>query len=324
MKRRHFLGGLGGAIASWPLNVSAQVTGKVYRIGVFATVSNPTLLSAYSTFRDELRALGFAEGQNLVIDQRPADQPPARLASDADAMGRSNVDVIVTSTEPALKAAVRTGVPIVISANNYDPIAYGYVKSLSRPGGNVTGIMLRQTELAEKQIELLVDAFPERKRLAIQWDEISADQFRAAEFRARKLGLDVISIKHSAVPYDFTRAFQQIVEAKAQFLLILSSPFMGRYAQEIVDLAAQHRLPTMFIFRSYVELGGLLSYGADPVAIFRQIAAYIAKVLRGTKPADLPVEQPNKFEMVINLKAAKAIGIEFPTSILLRADTIIE
>jgi putative ABC transport system substrate-binding protein len=324
MRRREFLGGLGGATALWTLGVSAQETGRVYRIGVFASVGNPAMRSAYRAFRDELRAQGFIEGQNLVLDQRPTDQAPAALAANVAEMARSKVDAIVTSTQPALQAAAGTGAPIIISANNYDPIAHGYVKSLARPGGNVTGVVLRQTELAEKQVELLTQAFPERKRLAMQWDSISADQFNAAERRAKALGLDVISIKLETPPYNFGAAFQRMREGGAQFLLNLSSPFMGRYAQDIIDLTIQYRLPTMFIFQSYAESGGLMSYGADPVAIYRQLGVYVAKVLRGVKPADLPVEQPNKFEMVVNLKTAKAIGVELPTSILLRADAVIE
>ena len=237
---------------------------------------------------------------------------------------RSRVDAIVTTTQPALQAAAGTDLPVIISANNYDPIAHGYVKSLAHPGGNVTGVFMRQTELAEKQVELLTQAFPERRRVAILWDSISVDQFTAAERRAKAMGLDVISMKFGAPPYDFAAAFSKGVQDGAQQALCLSSPFLGRFAQDIVDQATRHRLPTMFIFRAYAELGGLMSYGADPAAIFRQIAGHVAKVLRGAKPADLPVEQPNKFELVVNLKAAKAIGVELPTAILLRADQVIE
>jgi len=267
---------------------------------------------------------GFIEGQNLVIDHRPTAQTPAELAVNVSEMARAKVDAIFAGIQPALQAAAGTGIPIVVAAVNFDPIAHGYVKSLSRPGGNVTGVVLRQTELAEKQVELLTQAFPERKRLAVQWDAISADQFDSAQHRAKALGLDVMSIKFERQPYDYAAAFRRMVEGGAQMLLILSSPFFGPNTQAIVDLTIQHRLPAMFIFRPYVELGGLMSYGTDNVAILRQAAVYVAKVLRGAKPADLPVEQPNKFEFVVNLKTAKAVGIELPTSILLRADAVIE
>jgi len=324
MRRRDFLSALGGAAVLAPCNLHAQQAGRTYRVGVFVSVNNPAMNTAYRAFIDEMRALGFVEGQNLVLIQRPTDQPSAELAANVADAVRSRVDAIVTTTQPALQAAAGTDLPVIISANNYDPIAHGYVKSLAHPGGNVTGVFMRQTELAEKQVELLTQAFPERRRVAILWDSISVDQFTAAERRAKAMGLDVISMKFGTPPYDFAAAFYKGVQDGAQQALCLSSPFLGRFAQDIVDQATRHRLPTMFIFRAYAELGGLMSYGADPAAIFRQIAGHVAKVLRGAKPADLPVEQPNKFELVVNLKAAKAIGIELPTAILLRADQVIE
>ena len=325
MQRRDFIAGLGGVAVAWPLSAPAQQSGKVYRMGIFVGEGNALMAPAYRAFLDELRSLGLSEGQNLVIDQRPTDQTPAALARNVAEMLRAKADVIVAAgTQPALQAAVATGLPIIISANNYDPIAHGYVKSLAQPGGNVSGVMLRQTELAEKQVELLAQAFPERKRLALLWDAISADQFSAAERRAQAMGLDVVSTKLENASYDFAAAFRRIQDSGAQMLLSLSRPLFGQQIRSIVDLSVQHRLPAMFIFRSYVEFGGLMSYGADTVAMYRQTAVYVAKVLRGAKPADLPVEQPNKYELAINLRTAKAIGIELPTSILLRADHVIE
>jgi putative ABC transport system substrate-binding protein len=324
MRRREFLAVLGGAAAARPLAARAQQAGKVYRIGVFASVTNPIMGTAHAAFLEELAKQGFIEGQNLVVTLRPSEQAPAALAASVAEMVSTKVDVISVSTLPALQAAAGTGIPIIIVAVNYDPIAHGYVKSLSQPGGNVTGMVLRQTELAEKQVELLTQAFPDRKRLGVQWDAISADQFSAAERRAKALGLDVVSIKLDNPPYDFPAAFARTVEGGSQMLLTLSSPFFGSGVQTIVDLTLQHRLPTMFIFRRYVEFGGLMSYGADNVAMYRQAAVSVGKVLGGAKPANLPVEQPNKFEFAVNLKTAKAIGIELPTSILLRADAVIE
>ncbi len=324
MRRREFIAGLGGIAGAWPHPARAQQSGKIYRIGVLAAAENPIMGPAYLAFLDELRKQGFVEGQNLVVDQRSTDQAPAILAGIVGELVRSKVDAIFTGSRPALQAAAGTSVPVVISANNYDPVADGYVKSLPQPGGNVTGVALQQTELAEKQVELLTQAFPDRRRVAMQWDAISADQFSAAERRAKVLGLDVVSIKFERLPYDIGAAFQRMKEGGAQVLLNLSTPFLGRYAQDIVDLTIQHRLPGMFIFRRWVELGGLMSYGADNVAMYRQSAVYVAKLLRGAKPADLPVEQPNKFEFAINLKTAKAIGFEIPTAILLRADAVIE
>ena len=322
MRRREFVRLLGGA-ALWPQVVHAQQGRKVYRVGVFMA-TNPIMGPAYRVFLDELSKHGFTEGQNLVVDQRPSDQAPAEIARNVAEMVGSKTDAIVAASQPAIQAAVGTGLPIVIAANNFDPIAHGYIKSLAQPGGNVTGVVLRQTELAEKQVELLTQAFPERKRLAMQWDAISADQFSAAERRAKAIGLDVVSIKFETAPYDFAGAFQKIKSSGAQQLLNPSGPFFGAHTQDIVDLTIQHQLPTMFIFRRYVQLGGLMSYGADNLAMYRQTAVYAAKVLRGAKPADLPVEQPNTFELVVNLKTAKAIGVELPTAILLRANEVIE
>jgi putative ABC transport system substrate-binding protein len=209
-------------------------------------------------------------------------------------------------------------------ANSIDPIARGYVKSLAHPGGNVTGIVSQQTELAAKQVELLIQALPGKTRLAVLWDAISADQFAAAERQAKSLGLDVQPLKLENPPYDFDAAFRSLAAGSPQMLLVLSSPYFGIYRAHIAELAILQKLPTMFIFKSYVEAGGLISYGVDPPAIFRQLGFYVAKILNGAKPADLPIEQPVKFELVINLKTAKAIGVELSTAIQLRADEVIE
>jgi ABC-type uncharacterized transport system substrate-binding protein len=324
--RREFITLLGG-VAAWPLVAQAQQAGKIARIGIFAGAANPVIAAAYRAFLDELRKVGFNEDQNLVVDHRPTDQDFSSLSADAAEMIRSKVDVLVaTGSEAALQAAVAASrtIPIVIVAINYDPIARGYVKSLAQPGGNVTGVVLRQPELAEKQVELLTQAFPGRTRLAVLWDAISADQFDAADRRAKALRLEVHPLRLENPPYDFDAAFQTIAASDPHMLLVLSSPFFSQHRSQIAKLAIQHRLPSMFIFRGYVEVGGLVSYGADPVAMYRQSASYVAKILKGAKPADLPVEQPNKFDMVLNLKTAKAIGITLPTSILLRADEVIE
>ena len=323
MRRREFVTLLGGVAASWPLPAHAQQAGKAYRIGVFVS-DNPVMGPAYKAMLDEFRVLGFVEGQNLVVEQRTTRQTPAGLANDVAEMVRAKVDVIFAGIQPALQAAVGTGIPIVVGAINFDPIAHGYVKSLAQPGGNVTGVILRQTELAEKQVELLKEAFPERKRVAMLWDAVSADQFSAAERRAKALGLEVVSVKLEAQPYDVPAAFRRIMDGRAQMLLLLSSPFFGPQAESIVDQATRSRLPAMYIFRRYAELGGLMSYGADKIDMLRRAADYVAKVLRGAKPADLPVEQASTFEFAVNLKTARAIGVELPTSILLRADEVIE
>ena len=329
MKRREFITLLGGGAAAWPLAARAQQSGKSARIGVFVGSFNPVMAPAYRAFLDELGQLGFIEGQNLTAEfwAFDHDPSPSSLAAQATKWVRSNIDLIVAlGARPPLDAALAASrtIPIVFVANNYDPIAHGYVKGLAKPGGNVTGVVLRQTELAEKQVELLVEAMPGKRLLAIMWDSISADQFTAAQQRAELLGLEVHSFKMEKPPYDFDAAFRAAAAIDAEMLLVLSSPFFASQREKITELAIRHRLPAMYIFKAYSQAGGLMSYGADNVAMYRQSAVYVAKILRGAKPADLPVEQPVKFEFIVNLKTAKSIGVELPTSILLRANEVIE
>jgi putative tryptophan/tyrosine transport system substrate-binding protein len=327
--RRQFISVLGGAMFAWPLTARAQKLGGTTRIGLLRTASpnDPVNGPGYPAFLDELKKSGFSAGQNLTIEVVRTDQDAQRLLAETANLVRSKVDLLVAvGPEIALQAAVaatRT-VPIVMWAINYDPIAHGYVKSLARPGGNVTGIVSQQTELAAKQVELLTQAFPDRTRLAVLWDAISADQFASAERQARSLCLDVRSLKLENPPYDFDAAFRSLAEGSPQMLLVLSSPYFGHYRSHLAELAIQQRLPTMFIFKAYVQAGGLISYGIDPQAIYRQLGSYVSKILKGAKPADLPIEQPVKFELVINLKTAKAIGVEPSTAIQLRADELIQ
>jgi len=325
VKRREFISLIGGAAAAWPVAAHSQQSSA--RIGVFAGATNPVMAPAYEAFVEELRRFGFNESQNLIIDLRGTDQDFSALSRQAAEMVRANPVVLAAlGSEPVLRACVAASrsIPIVFVANNYDPIARGYVQGLAEPGGNVTGVFLRQTELAEKQVELLTGAFPARTRLTVLWDAVSADQFAGAERRAKLLGLQVHSGKVENPPYNFDAAIQAAAEAGSDMLLVLSSPFFGRQRDVIAKLSLRQRLPAMFIFKAYVEAGGLMSYGADNVAMYRQGGAYVAKILKGAKPTELPVEQPNKYEMVVNLKTAKAMGVDLPTSILLRADEVIE
>ena len=329
MQRRDFIGALGGLAAAWPVTARAQQSaGKMARIGfVGTTVDNPITAPGYPAFLDELRKSGYSVGQNLAIEVVREIQDAKRLFAETADMARSNVDVLVAAgPEVALRAAVAASrtIPIVMWAINYDPIARGFVNSLTRPGGNITGIVSLQTELAAKQVELLTQALPGRTRLAILWDALSADQFTHAESQARSLRLDVQSLKLETPPYDFDAIFRSLSEGSPQMLLVLSSPFFSNYRARIAELAIEQRLPTMFIFKSYVQSGGLISYGIDPSANFRKVGLYVAKILNGAKPADLPVEQATKFELAVNLKTAKAIGVDLSTSILLRADEVIE
>ena len=327
MKRREFITLLGGATAAWPFAARAQQGGKVIRIGFIGASLNASAMAAqYQAFLTELHELGFSEGRNIIVDYRRLDDPRGPFAVAAELM-RLQVDLIVaTGPEVALQAVVGASrsIPIVILAVQYDPIERGYVSSLARPGGNITGVFYRQPELAAKQLELLTQTFPEKSRLAVLYDTNSLDQFSAAEGAAKSMPLELRPLKLDKPPYDFPAAFQTIVQGGGQMVLVLSSPFFVEHRPEIAALAIAHRLPTMFVFKSYVEAGGLMSYGVEQLAMYRRIGVYVAKILNGTKPADLPIEQPTRFELVVNLKTAKAIGIELPTSVLLRADEVIE
>ncbi|MDP9162458.1 MAG: ABC transporter substrate-binding protein [Acidobacteriota bacterium] len=288
MRRRDFIGALGGLAAAWPVTARAQQSaGKMARIGFLGTtVDNPITAPGYPAFLDELRKSGYSVGQNLAIEVVREIQDAKRLFAETADMARSNVDVLVAAgPEVALQAAVAASrtIPIVMWAINYDPIARGFVKSLTQPGGNITGIVSLQTELAAKQVELLTQALPGRTKLTILWDALSADQFVHAERQARSLRWDVQSLKLENPPYDFDAIFRSLSEGSPQMLLVLSSPFFSNYRARIAELAIEQRLPTMFIFKSYVQSGGLISHGIDPSANFRTVGLYVAKILNGAK-----------------------------------------
>jgi putative ABC transport system substrate-binding protein len=304
----------------------AQEPGKVYRVGFLGVIGTPGSEATYREFLNELAISGFIEGQNLFVEQRRVDDPRGAFVVGAE-LTRLPLDVIVAQgPEVALKAVISGSatIPIVLQAINYDPIEHGYVRSLAHPGGNITGLYFRSPELASKKVELLAQAFPERKHLAILWDALVEDEFRGAERAAKWLRLELYALKLENPPYDFDAAFRNLAESGAQMLLVLSSPFFSRYRRQIPELALAHRLPSMFLFRSYVDAGGLMAYGVDNAAMYRRTGDFVAKILKGAKPADLPVEQATKLELVINLKTAKALGLEIPPVFLARADEVIE
>ena len=328
MRRRQFMLLLGGAsVASLrPPRATAQTGGKVPRIGILTGPTSGVVAGNYQSFLAQLRELGLNEGQQFTIEQRDVTDARGPVAAAADLMRTQPDLIVVTGPEAALQAVVGASrsVPIVFLAVQYDPIARGYVTSLARPGGNITGVFLRQLELAAKQVEILVQTFPQRTRLAILFDAFTADQHGEAEHAARAMKVQHQSLKLEKPPYDFAAAFREARAGGADMALVLSSPHFTRQAPQIAEQAKAHRLPSMFTFQHYVEAGGLMSYGVDFPQMFRKTADYVARILQGAKPADLPVEQATKFETVVNLKTAGAIGVELPTSILLRADRVIE
>jgi putative ABC transport system substrate-binding protein len=325
MRRREFITLLGTA-AAWP--VAARAEARVSRIGVMGVARfSPETRPAYDAFFAELRAQGFVEGENLVSIMRWIDEDVSLPSAAATEFIDAKVEVIVVEgSEIGLKAAIAKtqNIPIVMYANNYDPIERGYVKSLRSPGGNITGVFTRQPELAEKQVELLTQAFPKARGLAMLWNAESIDQLNAAKRRAEMLGLKVTSLQLQQFPDDIDPAFEAIKASGAEMLQVLSSPVFARYRTRIIELAIQNHLPTMFIFKAYVTAGGLISYGASRAENIRLLARYAVNILKGAKPSDLPVEQPTKYELVINLKTAKTIGADIPTALLVRADEVIE
>jgi putative tryptophan/tyrosine transport system substrate-binding protein len=323
--RREFITLLGGT-AAWPLAARAQDT--IARLGVIGPRrESPVAGPAYHVLLEELRKLGFVESRNLVVEFRRIDEGVPKAFAGANELVAAKANVLFAfGPELALQAAdaARPPVPIVALANNYDPIARGYVKSLAQPGGNVTGIVSRQPELAAKQLALLAEAFPDRTRIAALWDAQSADQFAAAERAAQVTGVSLHSAQLQNPPYDFAAAYSHLQQDGIQSLLVLSSPLFAEQREKITALAIQYRLPAIYILKHYVEAGGLMSYGVDFNPMMRRAASLIAKILRGAQPTDLPLEQVDSFAFVVNLRTAKAIGMTLPTSILLRADEVIE
>jgi putative ABC transport system substrate-binding protein len=244
----------------------------------------------------------------------------------AELVGRGVDTIYAGGPELAVKLAVTATktIPIVMQANDYDPVARGYVASLARPGGNVTGVFLQQIELTPKRLEFLAEAVPHMARVVVLWDRFSADQFEAAREAARSLKIPLDGIECTDPPYDYERALAGVEGGRRDALLQMASPVFFVDRQRLVAVALDHRLPSMFAFRQWVDEGGLMSYGASLTDMGRLAADYVDRIAKGAKPADLPVQQPTKFELIVNLKTAQALGLTIPPTILARADEVIE
>jgi ABC-type uncharacterized transport system substrate-binding protein len=302
----------------------AQQPGKVFRVGVLIATSPDSPI--FQVFKQRLRELGYVEGQNLALEVRAAAGKFDRLPDLAAELVRLHVDVIVaTGPEATLRAArdATDTIPIVMRARDYDPIALGYVAGLARPGGNITGVVEQRLEIVAKQLELLKEALPMVIRVAVLWDDAAADQRTAAEAAAQLLGvqLQLLEVRHP--PYEFAGAFAAATQGQAEALWVLNSPLFFMQRAHIVDLAAKSRLPTMVGHPDIARAGGLMSYDVNNRDSGRRVADYVDKILKGAKPADLPVEQPMKFELIINLKTAKALGLTIPPTLLFQADEVI-
>ena len=313
--------GAGAAIAD------AQQPAKVPRIGFLSSGSPSSISARTEAFRQGLRELGYVEGKNLVIEYRYAEGKLDRLPALAAELVRLKVDVIVTAgpaaTRPAKEAT--TTIPIVMARDD-DPVGNGFVASLARPGGNITGLSTLAPEISGKQLELLKEIVPRLSRVAVLGSSAqpgNAQSLRATELAAGALGvqlqyLDILG------PKDIETAFRAASKGRADAVLVLASPVLNSQRARVVDLAVKSRLPAIYPNPEFVEDGGLMTYGVSITDLFRRAATYVDKILKGAKPPDLPVEQPMKFELVINLKAAKQIGLTIPQSVLYRADKVIK
>jgi putative tryptophan/tyrosine transport system substrate-binding protein len=328
VNRREFITLLGGAAAAWPLAARAQQTGKIYRIGFLANDPAIPAQPAGQAFLDGLRESGFIEDKNIIIERRFAEGSTDRYAELVADLVRLNVDVIVTSANGATLAAKRatTKIPIVM-VNVSDPVGQGIVASLAHPGGNITGVIQDDSaEITGKRMQLLKDAVPHASQVAVLTDPdipYSQAEWQQLELAARSLNVKLrqLVVRRAS---EFEDAFAAISRERPDVLLVTISPLNFPYRRRIIELATKSRLPTMSPYREYPEAGGLMSYGNVRLDRFRHAAIYVGKILKGAKPADLPVEQPTKYELIINLKTARLLNLEIPRDLLLVADEVIE
>jgi len=330
MDRRAFISVITLGLLAAPLATEAQPAGKVPRIGLLANnlAANPHLVEA---FLRGLRDLGYVEGRNVVIEYRAAEGKVERFPALAAELVALKVDVIVVAGGPpgALAAKQATSTLPIVFIGAGDPVTSGLVTSLARPGGNVTGLTGLSPELVGKGLEQLKQAAPGVSRVAVLWhpgglgERTEKDMLKGAEVAAQALGVR-LQVVEARGPADFDRAFSDMTRARAGALTMLPSSMLFGERRRLVDLAAKNRLPAVYPSRESVDAGGLMAYGPNVADLFRRAATYVDRILKGMKPADLPIEQPSKFELVINLKTAKALGLTIPQSLLQRADQVIE
>jgi putative tryptophan/tyrosine transport system substrate-binding protein len=327
MRRRQFLFLLGGATAAWPLRLAAQHGGKRYRIGILETIPPEANAANLKALFKGLRELGYVEGQNLAIEYRSAHGDATRFPQLAAELVSLDIDVMVTRGTPAAIAARAApgNVPVVMAAIG-EPLGVGVVAELSRPGGKVTGLSAFVTELAGKRVELLRELIPGLKRLGFMHNmgnPVVPPQWEETRKAAALLQVDV-RLFDIRVPDDIAPAFEAARAERIEALAVGVDGLIQANRRQIIDLAAQHRLPVMYASREFIDDGGLIAYGVSYADLYFRAAALIDKILKGAKPADLPVEQPTKFATIVNLKTAKAIGLDIPESFLFRAEEVIE
>ena len=325
MDRRTFIGGVAGGLLAAPLAARAQQAGKVYRIGILEAIPAAQNAANLDALRKGLRDLGYVEGRNLIIEYRSADGRAERFPDLASELVRLKVDLIVTRGTPAARAAKNaTGTIPVVMATMGDPRAI--VASFAHPGGNITGVTTFSTELTAKRIELLKELVPNLSRVALlhnMGNPAAPPEWEETKTAARSLGLqaELLDVRSQG---DLGRAFELAVRQHVDALLIGADGLTQMHQQTIVDLVARNRLPAAYPAREFVEAGGLIAYAVNYPDLYFRFASFVDKIFKGAKPGELPVEQPTKFELVINLKTAKALGLTIPQSLLLRADEVIQ
>jgi putative tryptophan/tyrosine transport system substrate-binding protein len=306
----------------------AQQPAKIFKVGWLESATTDRGSRLGDILLRRLAELGFVEGKNIAFEYRSADNKLDRLPALVDELVRLNVDVLLTSATPATiaaKNATKT-IPIVFIQLAVDPVTAGFVDSLARPGGNITGLTNIAAELAGKRLEILKETVPKLSRVALMWEPKnagSAQTWKETQLPAKQLGLQLHSMEVSSAD-QFEGAFKEAIKARSAALAVTPMVLAANNRKEIVELATKSRLPAVYYRDSFVESGGLMSYGADLADHFRRAADFIEKILKGSKPADLPVEQPKKYEFIVNLKAAKQIGLTIPQTVLYRADKVIK
>ncbi len=324
IRRREFIVVLGGTVFVWPLAVRAQQAEKIAKIGVLYPGDSPPASPRMESFRKGLRQLGYVEGQNVAIELRYAERGLQQLSELAAELVRLKVDVITTFGDLATKIAQQATSTVPIVAISDDLLGSGLIGSLSRPGGNTTGFTILAPELSAKRLELLQRIVPGMSRVACLWDPTTGpSQVSMTENAARslKLKLQIVEVRQRD---EVAGAFRAAHDGQAEAINVFASPFLASLYREIIDHAAEYRLPAIYQWKEHTEAGGLMSYGPSLPAMFEQAAAIAVKVLKGAKPSDMPVEQPTKFELTINLKTAKALGLPVPSTLLATADDVVD
>lgn len=327
MKRRKFIAILSGGAVAWPLDARAQQPLGARRIGFLSANARAAMSARTEAFRKGLRELGYVEGENIIIEYQFADGQTDRLRALADELVRLAVRVIVTEGTTATRFAknATSSIPIVM-AQDPDPVGTGFVASLARPGGNITGLSNLRPDLGGKRLELLKEIVPNLARVAILQTSATPGTTLTAQDIERAARASGVKVQYHEVssPEDIGTAFRAAIQGRADAILVMAGPLLLTHRKEVIELARKSRFPAMYHTSEFVNDGGLMSYGVSATALFHRVAYYVDKILKGANPAELPIEQPAKFELVVNLQSAKALGLKIPDSVLYRADDVIE